>query len=71
MKGVELSRGRGSVSAARETQLFLRRNQSNRVDCTDILICGHELLWDQDVPGCLYFLICVIDSIKGFSQCRG
>ena len=25
----------------------------------------------EDVPGCFIFLICVVDSIKGFSRCRG
>ena len=28
-------------------------------------------IWVQDVTGYFYFLICVIDSIKGFSRCRG
>ena len=31
-RGVEPPRGRGRLSGVRETQLFLRRNQSNRVD---------------------------------------
>ena len=42
-KGVEPPRGRGRLSGARETQLFLRSNQSNRVDYTDLTICGHKL----------------------------
>ena len=41
-KGVVPPRGRGTLSGVRETQLFLRSNQSNRVDYTD-LICGHKL----------------------------
>ena len=28
-------------------------------------------IWGQDGPGYYFFLICVIDSIKGFSRCRG
>ena len=42
-KGVEPPRGRERLSGARETQLFLRRNQSNRVDYTDLITCGHKL----------------------------
>ena len=42
-KGVEPPRGRGRLSGVRETQLFLRSNQSNRVDYTDVIICGHKL----------------------------
>ena len=42
-KGVEPPRGRGRLSGARESQLFLRSNQSNRVDYTDLTICGHKL----------------------------
>ena len=42
-KGVESPRGRGRLSGVRETQLFLRSNQSNRVDYTDLIICGHKL----------------------------
>ena len=42
-KGVESPRGRGRLSGARESQLFLRSNQSNRVDYTDLIICGHKL----------------------------
>ena len=42
-KDVELPRGRGRLSGVRETQLFLRSNQSNRVDYTGLEICGHKL----------------------------
>ena len=42
-KGVEPWRGRGGLSGVRETKLFLRSNQNNRVDYTDIIICGHKL----------------------------
>ena len=42
-KGVEPSRGRVRLSGVRQTQLFLRSNQSNRVDYADIKICGHML----------------------------
>ena len=38
-RGVEPPRGRGRLSGVRETQLFLRSNQSNRVDYTDLMIC--------------------------------
>ena len=48
--GVESPRGRGRLSGARESQLFLRSNESNRVDYTDLIICGHKLEWGQDVP---------------------
>ena len=41
-KGVEPPRGRGRLSGARESQLFLRSNQSNRVDYTDLRICGQS-----------------------------
>ena len=41
-KGVEPSRGRGRLSGVRETQLFLRSNQSNRLDYTDLTIGGHK-----------------------------
>ena len=37
--GVKPPRGRGRLSGVRETQLFLRSNQSNRVDYTDLMIC--------------------------------
>ena len=53
-EGVETPRGRGRLSGARETQLILRSNQSNRVDYTGLILCGHMLQWGQDVPG--YFL---------------
>ena len=42
-KGVEPPRGRGRLSGARESQLCLRSNQSNRVDYTDLIVCGHKL----------------------------
>ena len=42
-KGVEPPRGRGRLRGVRETQLFLRSNQSNRVDYTYLIICGHKL----------------------------
>ena len=42
-EGVEPPRGRGRGSGARETQLFLRSNQSNRVDYAGLIICGHKL----------------------------
>ena len=44
-KGVEplLIRGRRRLIGDRETQLFLRRNQSNRVYYTDLIICEHKL----------------------------
>ena len=43
-KGVELPRGRGRLlSGVRETQLFFRSNQSNRVDNTGVIICRHKL----------------------------
>ena len=42
-EGVEPPPDRGRLSGVRETQLFLRSNQSNRVDYTDLIICGHEL----------------------------
>ena len=42
-EGVESPRGRGRLSGVRETQLFLRSNQSNRMDYTDLIICGHKL----------------------------
>ena len=42
-KGVEPPRGRGRLSGARESQLLLCSNQSNRVDYTDLTICGHKL----------------------------
>ena len=42
-KGVEPPRRRGTLSGVRETQLFLRRNRSNVVDYTDLIICGHKL----------------------------
>ena len=42
-RGVEPPRGRGRLSGVRETQLFLRSNQSNRVDYADLIICGHKL----------------------------
>ena len=42
-EGVEPPRGRGRLSGVRETQLFLRSNQSNRVDYTGLIICGHKL----------------------------
>ena len=41
-KGVEPPRGRGRSSGVRETQLFLRSNQSNRLDYTDLTIGGHK-----------------------------
>ena len=37
-KSVEPPRGCGRLSGVRETQLFLRSNQSNRVDYTDLII---------------------------------
>ena len=44
-KGLEPPRGRGRQSGARETQLFLHSsNQSNRVDYTDLITCGHNKL---------------------------
>ena len=42
-KGLEPPRGRGRLSGAQESQLFLCSNQSNRVDYTDLIICGHKL----------------------------
>ena len=39
-------------------------NQSNRVDYTGLIICGHKLQWGQDVPGHFYFSDCVIDGVK-------
>ena len=42
-KGVEPRRGRGRLSGVRETQLFLRSNQSNRVGYTGLIICGYKL----------------------------
>ena len=42
-KGVEPPRGRGRLSGARESQLFLRSNQSNWVDYTDLILGGHKL----------------------------
>ena len=42
-EGVEPPPGRGRLSGVRETQLFLRSNQSNRVDYADLIICGHKL----------------------------
>ena len=42
-KGTKPPRGRGRLSGVRETQLFLRSNQSNRVDYADLIICGHKL----------------------------
>ena len=41
-KGMESPRGRGRLSGVRETQLLLRSNQSNRVEYTDLVICGHN-----------------------------
>ena len=41
-KGVEPPRGRGRLSGLQEMQLFLLSNQSNRVDYTDLIICGHK-----------------------------
>ena len=47
-------------------------NQSNRVDIQVLQYVDVSCIWGQDVPGCIYFfLIYVIDSIKGFSRCRG
>ena len=54
-KGVEPPRGRGRLRGVRETQLFLRSNQSNRVDYADFITCGHKLQWGQDVPGYFFF----------------
>ena len=42
-KGAEPPRGRGRLSGVRETKLFLRSNQRNRVDYADLTICGHKL----------------------------
>ena len=42
-KGVEPPRGRGRLSGVQETRLLSRSNQSNRVDYTDLMICGHKL----------------------------
>ena len=36
-------RGCGRLSGVRETQQFLRGNQGNRVDYTDLIKCGHKL----------------------------
>ena len=43
-KGVEPPRGRGRLSGARESQLFSRSNQSDRVDYTDLIKCGHKFI---------------------------
>ena len=37
-KGVEPPRGRGRLSGARESQLFLCSNQSSRVDYTGVIL---------------------------------
>ena len=42
-KGVEQPRGRGRLNGVRETQLFLRCDQSNREGYTDLIICGHKM----------------------------
>ena len=69
--GVEPPRGRGRLSGVPETQLFLRSNQCNLVGYTDLIF----IMWTLVVMGlrctCSFFLIGVIDSMKGFSRCRG
>ena len=42
-KSAEPLRCRGRLLGVWETQLFSRSNQSNRVDYTDLVICGHKL----------------------------
>ena len=42
-EGVEPPPDRGRLSGVRETQLFLRTNQSIRVDYADLKMCGHML----------------------------
>ena len=66
-KGVEPPWGRGRLIGVRETQLFLRSNQSNLVDYTILIICGHNGAKMYLVI--FIFLICVTDSMKGFSRC--
>ena len=74
-KGVESPRGRGRLSGVWETQLFLRSNQRKVIGWiiqilkyVDISCNGAKM---HLVMFILKFLICVIDSIKGFCRCRG
>ena len=48
-----------------------KSNQSNRVDNTGLTICGRKLYMGPRCTRFFFFLICVMDSIKGFSRCRG
>ena len=41
------------------------------MDNTGLQYVDVSCIWGQDVPVFCFFLICVIDSIKGFSRCRG
>ena len=68
-KGMESPRGHGRLSGIRETQLFLLRNQGNRVDYTVLIICGHKLQCGQDVPVLCFVLFCFFSiGLEIFAQ---
>ena len=52
-------------------QLFLRSNQSNRVDYTGLIIVDVSCIGAKMYLIIFIPLIRVIGSIKGFSRCRG